>query len=253
MTDGSDQWEQLENLANYKDTPLPFRPLPHGPRTTLTFVAPGLIKDYFVATSEVPVSQYPLLNGEPASWPEDEQEDQEGGEIPWLAAGGGERPEIAEDVHFVDPDELEVSIDELTFNKDNKLKDLQDMCRKLGLPTSGSKVKVLRRLQQYKHHEEEKIAYEIAQRLYSEQRREAIPVKTPKLPTKHEQELHQLTHLPFQAWCQQCVATRAKEDVRTDADTADRKDRGRNVISFDYGYTYTSGAAEEKQWELHST
>ena len=248
MTDGSDQWEQLENLANYKDTPLPFRPLPHGPRTTLTFVAPGLIKDYFVVTSEVPVSQYPLLNGEPASWPEDEQEDQEGGEIPWLAAGGGERPEIAEDVHFVDPDELEVSIDELTFNKDNKLKDLQDMCRKLGLPTSGSKVKVLRRLQQYKHHEEEKIAYEIAQRLYSEQRREAIPVKTPKLPTKHEQELHQLTHLPFQAWCQQCVATRAKEDVRTDADTADRKDRGRNVISFDYGYTYTSGAAEEKQW-----
>ncbi|CAK9025335.1 unnamed protein product [Durusdinium trenchii] len=209
---------------------------------------PGLIKDYFVVTSEVPVSQYPLLNGEPASWPEDEQEDQEGGEIPWLAAGGGERPEIAEDVHFVDPDELEVSIDELTFNKDNKLKDLQDMCRKLGLPTSGSKVKVLRRLQQYKHHEEEKIAYEIAQRLYSEQRREAIPVKTPKLPTKHEQELHQLTHLPFQAWCQQCVATRAKEDVRTDADTADRKDRGRNVISFDYGYTYTSGAAEEKQW-----
>ncbi|CAK9062295.1 unnamed protein product [Durusdinium trenchii] len=248
MTDGSDQWEQLENLANYKDTPLPFRPLPHGPRTTLTFVAPGLIKDYFVVTSEVPVSQYPLLNGEPASWPEDEQEDQEGGEIPWLAAGGGERPEIAEDVHFVDPDELEVSIDELTFNKDNKLKDLQDMCRKLGLPTSGSKVKVLRRLQQHKHHEEEKIAYEIAQRLYSEQRREAIPVKTPKLPTKHEQELHQLTHLPFQAWCQQCVATRAKEDVRTDADTADRKDRGRNVISFDYGYTYTSGAAEEKQW-----
>ena len=248
MTDGSDQWEQLENLANYKDTPLPFRPLPHGPRTTLTFVAPGLIKDYFVVTSEVPVSQYPLLNGEPASWPEDEHEDQEGGEIPWLAAGGGERPEIAEDVHFVDPDELEVSIDELTFNKDNKLKDLQDMCRKLGLPTSGSKVKVLRRLQQYKHHEEEKIAYEIAQRLYSEQRREAIPVKTPKLPTKHEQELHQLTHLPFQAWCQQCVATRAKEDVRTDADTADRKDRGRNVISFDYGYTYTSGAAEEKQW-----
>ena len=72
-------------------------------------------------------------------------------------------------------------------------------------------------------------------------------MKTPKLPTKHEQELHQLTHLPFQAWCQQCVAIRAKEDIRTDADSADRKDRGRNVISFDHGYTYTSGTAEEKQ------
>ena len=121
-----------------------------------------MIKDYFVVNSEVPVSQYPLLNGEPASWPEDDQEDREGGAVPWLAAGGGERPEIVEDVHFVDPDELEVNIDELTFNKDNKLKELQDMCKKLGLPASGSKVKVLKRLKQYKHHEEEKIAYEIS-------------------------------------------------------------------------------------------
>ena len=245
--DNSGAWEQVESLANYVDTPLPYRPLPGGPRAALTFVAPGLIRDYFVISSEVPVSQYPLLSGEPSSWLDDER-DEEGGELPMLAAGSGGRPEIAEDVAFVDPDELRIQIDEAWFDKETKLKDLQEVCKQLGLATSGSKIKVLRRLQSYKHHQEEKMAYEVAQRLFSESRREAIPLTTPKLPSRHEQELHQLTHLPFQSWCQQCVATRSREDPRTKEDQADRKDRGRPVISFDYGFTYTTGAPEDRQW-----
>ena len=212
--DNSGLWEQIESLAVYRDTPLPFRAIPGGPRPALTFVAPGLIRDYFVWNSEVPVSQYPLLQGEPSSWPDDER-DEEGGEFPMLAAGSGGRAEIAEDVQFVDPDEMRVQIDDVWFDKETKLKDLQDICKQLGLATSGSKIKVLRRLQRYKHQEEEKLAYEVAQRLFSESRREAVPLKTPKLPSRHEQELHQLTRLPFQPWCQQCVATRSKEDPRT--------------------------------------
>ncbi|CAK9065018.1 unnamed protein product, partial [Durusdinium trenchii] len=245
--DNSGAWEQIESLAAYKDSPLPFRALPAGPRSALTFVAPGLIRDYFVMNSEVPVSQYPLLSGEPSSWPDDER-DEEGGEFPMLAAGSGGRAEVLEDMEFVDPDELRVQIDETWFDKETKLKDLQEICKQLGLATSGSKTKVLRRLQRYKHQQEEKMAYEVAQRLFAESRREAIPLKTPKLPSRHEQELHQLTHLPFQPWCQQCVATRSKEDPRMKEERSDRKDRGRPVISFDYGFTYTADAPEEKQW-----
>ncbi|CAK9116129.1 unnamed protein product, partial [Durusdinium trenchii] len=245
--DNSGAWEQIESLAAYRDTPLPFRALPAGPRSALTFVAPGLIRDYFVLNSEVPVSQYPLLSGEPSSWPDDER-DEEGGEFPMLAAGSGGRAEILEDVEFVDPDELRVQIDETWFDKETKLKDLQEICKQLGLATSGSKTKVLRRLQRFKHQQEEKMAYEVAQRLFAESRREAIPLKTPKLPSRHEQELRQLTHLPFQPWCQQCVATRSKEDPRMKEDQSDRKDRGRPVISFDCGFTYTADAPEEKQW-----
>lgn len=182
------------------------------------------------------MSQYPLLQGEPASWPDDER-DEEGGEFPMLAAGSGGRAEVAEDVKFIDRDELRIQIDETWFDKETKLKDLQDIC------------KVLRRLQRYKHQEEEKLAYyEVAQRLFAENRREAVPLKTPKLLNRHEQELHQLTHPPFQPWCQQCVATRSKEDPRTKEDQGDRKDRGRPVISFDYGFTYTSGMPEDRQW-----
>ena len=138
--DNSGLWEQIESLAVYRDTPLPFRPIPGGPRPALTFVAPGLIRDYFVWNSEVPVSHYPLLQGEPSSWPDDER-DEEGGEFPMLAAGSGGRAEIAEDVQFVDPEELRVQIDDLWFDKDTKLKDLQDICKRLNLATSGSKIK----------------------------------------------------------------------------------------------------------------
>ena len=54
--------------------------------------------------SEVSVSQYPLIADESASWPEEDEG--EGGEIPVLAAGGdGPRPQVADDVEFVDPDE----------------------------------------------------------------------------------------------------------------------------------------------------
>ena len=74
-----------------------------------------------------------------------------------------------------------------------------------------------------------------------------MPVPTPKLPSRHEQEMHQLTHIPYQAWCQTCIATRAKEDARTEADNSDGKDRGRSIISFDFGYTCTRGIEEEKQ------
>ena len=178
--DNSGLWEQIESLAVYRDTPVPFRPIPGGPRPALTFVAPDLIRDYFVWNSEVPVSQYPLLQGEPSSWPDDER-DEEGGEFPMLAAGSGGRAEIAEDIQFIDPEELRVQIDDLWFDKETKLQDLQDICKRLNLATSGSKIKVLKRLQRYKHQEEEKLAYEVAQRLFSESRREAVPLKTPKV------------------------------------------------------------------------
>ena len=143
--------------------------------------------------------------------------------------------------------QMNVEIDDIKYTKDNKLKELQSACQKLGLPTSGSKIKVLPRLQQYKYKQEERVAFEVAQRLYSEARREAIPVPTPKLPSRHEQELHQLTHIPHQPWCQTCIATRAKEDARRETDSSDREDRGRSIISFDFGYTYTRGIEEEKQ------
>ena len=241
------QWQQVESLVDYRSSPAPFQLLPQGPRKILTFIATNRIRDYFGPDCEVPVSQYPLLDGEPPSWPEDEEVDREGGEIPTLAAESGEQPEVREEVLFADPQEIEVQIDEEVVTMANTLKKLQEKCNMLGLATSGSKAKLLARLQKYKHREEERIASESAKRLYAESRREAIPIKTPKLPTRHEQELHLLTHLPYQDWCMQCVMNRAREDARPNEARGDRRDRGKQVISFDYGFTFTEGAGEERQ------
>ncbi|CAK9052235.1 unnamed protein product [Durusdinium trenchii] len=178
------QWQQVESLVDYRSSPAPFQPLPQGPRKILTFIATSRIRDYFGPDCEVPVSQYPLLDGESSSWPEDEEVDREGGEIPTLAAESGEQPEVREEVLFADPQEIEVQIDEEVVTMANTLKKVQEKCNMLGLATSGSKAKLLARLQKYKHREEERIAYESAKRLYAESRREAIPIKTPKLPTR---------------------------------------------------------------------
>ena len=41
-------------------------------------------------------------------------------------------------------------------------------------------------------------------------REAAIPISDPREPTNTEKEVHELTHLPPQPWCEQCV----REEVR---------------------------------------
>ena len=59
----------------------------------------------------------------------------------------------------------------------------------------------------------------------------------PKLPTMKEQEARFVTRIPYAAWCQACVASRAKEDKRELRD--EKVDVRRNVIQLDFFFTYT--------------
>ena len=244
----SGQWIQLENVANYREEENPFRALTPGttdPQRTITFLGPVRIRNLFEADSEVPVSQYPLIGDDFAAWP-DEDEEREGGEMAGLAAGSGPAALEPLDLEVAEGDEGQVVIDEHILSVDTKVKELKEWCAKLGLATSGSKSKILNRLRAYKANEERKIALELAKKLYNERRPVAISV--PKLPTRAEQDLHFLTHLPYAPWCAYCVAHRGKEDHRKSEEKSDKKDRGRSVISFDYGYTVTEGEDEERQY-----
>ena len=247
--DADGQWIQLENSYDYRALAEPYRRLTpgDGAQRTLTFISPRKLKDYFILDSEVPVSQYPLL-GEEAAWPSDDEEEKEGGEDAPLAAGAAGDGRVAVELEVAEDDPLEVTIDESVLNMGSKLKTLQEWCKKLTLPTSGGKAKCLRRLQRYKLEEEQRISLEISKKLFAEEERRPLAMRIPKLPTKMEQDIHNLTHLPFAGWCQSCVATRAKEDLRRQDERSDKKDRGRSVISFDYGYTYVRGEPEEKQY-----
>lgn len=72
-------WQQLESLVDSRNAPTTNQGL--WPRKMLTFMATSRIRDYLGPDCEAPVSQYPLLDGEPASWPKDEEVGREGGEF----------------------------------------------------------------------------------------------------------------------------------------------------------------------------
>ena len=246
LNNGSGQWEQVENVEDYRNTEQPYRKLtPESqPQRTLTFVAPRQLQNYFAPNSEVPISMFPRMGGEIEAWPDSEDEVAEF--QPEDAGAGGEAPGQLEPA-FQDEDELEVTIDEEVLNSTTKLKTLQEWCRKLGMATSGGKTKCLRRLRSYRVVEEQKMAVEVSRKMYEEGKREAVALPVPKLPSKTEQEIHNLTHIPFAPWCQCCVATRAKEDARKEEARGDVTDRGKPIISFDYGYTFMEEEEEEKQ------
>ena len=237
--DGSGHWVQVENTKDFRATNNPYRKLiaDNQPQRTPTPVAPAQLQDYFVSGAEVPVSMRPRMGEEIPDWPDSEEEV---AEFMGMGAEGEGAPPGGLELEIHEEGGMEVMLHEDTLNMETKLKDLQEWCRKLGLATSGSKTKCLRRLQKFKLLEEQKLAIDLSKRLYEESQREAIPLQVPKLPSRVDQDLHNLTHIPFASCCQCCVA---REDER-----GDKKDRGKSVISFDYGFTYMQGEDEEKQF-----
>ena len=65
-----------------------------------------------------------------------------------------------------------------------------------------------------------------------EQLRETQPARglpVPRQPSQHEREEHELTHLPFRAWCKTCVAAKARQAYHTKQ--PDRRD----CLQLDFG------------------
>ena len=93
------------------------------------------------------------------------------------------------------------------------------------MPTSGSKSKLLMRLDNFRMDLEAKMQTEIARKLYREKERKPVSLGIPKRPSLEQQNEHNLTHYPFAGWCP------------------------KTVISFDFGYTYVDDYGNEKSLE----
>ena len=66
------------------------------------------------------------------------------------------------------------------------------------------------------------------------------PQSIPRLPTKAERQVHELTHWPYEDWCMQCVAARGKADPhRRSAEDELRMEAKSEypVVSLDYAFT----------------
>ena len=53
--------------------------------------------------------------------------------------------------------------------------------------------------------------------------REMKIIKDPGEPTEREREEHELTHVPFRAWCKACVAGKAQNDPHYHKQDAERE------------------------------
>ena len=73
-----------------------------------------------------------------------------------------------------------------------------------------------------------------AKKLYEENSRKAVS-KVPKMPRREVQDHHNLTHIPFESWCEACLTTRSKEDSHKSKDHQEK-----TVMAFDFAYTFTN-------------
>ena len=127
----------------------------------------------------------------------------------------------------------------------SSLKELQALCREYQLKTQGSKKQLLSRLATAVR--EERLGNQLQQRR-QDYHEHVVPFQqqpTSK-PSEEEVEMHNLTHPPFQPWCEHCVATRGKEDPHkqsvTKATSSD--DSSKPWLSFDFCYTSTSNCTD---------
>ena len=242
VKDNDGMWTQLENEENFMSLgEAAFRKIGlGGPVRTITFFAPSRMEDYWEPDSEVPKKPFPEeKNKEPdkrLDWSEDDREEEEELELQ-MEARDIEKMVVAERPN-------EVELDEVVYTDKMTVKELQLACKERELPYSGSKKRLLDRLMAFRINLENQMKLSIANKLFEETQRRPLTLGQPKLPSKKDQEAHFVTHIPYAAWCQACVASRAKEDHYTSRE--EKEDLGKNLIQLDFCFTYTG---EEKRMD----
>ncbi|CAE7948885.1 unnamed protein product [Symbiodinium sp. KB8] len=181
---------------------------------------------------------------EPMVAPADQQQGDDDGRGVWAERDvAGQGPE---------EDEHDNMIDDVELSLETPLHVLKDLCRRLGVATSGSKAKVLRRLRTQKELLAKQLATEVAKKMFDEAERSPdIPV-APVLPSARQQALHAVTHQPFAAWCPACVLGRSRQSPHKDKppprESPEVKEAERRpVFQIDYFYTFTKERGEDEQ------
>ena len=130
----------------------------------------------------------------------------------------------------------------------SSLRDMRAACIFLGLGKSGGKTTIFARLQNYCQRGHARLAVEVAHQQERQDRREpeAGP-EVPQLPDEETQARHRLTHLPFEGWCEECVATRSRDSERHE-----RREAPVPTIALDYMFTSTkAGHQHESEMLKH--
>ncbi|CAE7811967.1 unnamed protein product [Symbiodinium sp. CCMP2592] len=156
----------------------------------------------------------------------------------------------AEQAPMVPPPEVQVddgrervSLAGIDVDEASSLGTLRAACKFLDISHHGTKAVLWNRIKQSVTKSRLDAVTQIADAVLKEYERPAEGEPLAKLPSVAEQELHALTHLPRQPWCQACLAARSREDNHT---ATSPEERAIPVVSVDYMYTGTEGTADER-------
>ena len=138
----------------------------------------------------------------------------------------------------------EDTLEGVRLHVETPLRKLRELCDQLGLSRSGGKPKVLARLRQQREILERRMTAEIARKMYLEGNRDPEVPRAPILPSAKQQELHSITHQPFQSWCEHCVLGRSRQSPHKPGQQEVEQKVGNNVrvdpvIQIDYAFTFT--------------
>ena len=94
---------------------------------------------------------------------------------------------------------------------------------------------------------------EVARKMFLERQREPDMPRAPILPSARQQELHNITHQPFQPWCEACVLGRSRQSPHIgqegEAQEVPQEARPEPMIQIDYAYTFTKQKHEVQEGE----
>ena len=119
--------------------------------------------------------------------------------------------------------------------RETALATLREACAFYNLSQSGSKSRCFDRLWEHQKRLELQIVLSAARETEAEQQRQPKPQRLAEPPDEKTQQLHNLTHLPYQEWWPHCVTFRARPDRHQRDGSV--KDSGIPTVSFDFAYT----------------
>ena len=94
---------------------------------------------------------------------------------------------------------------------------------------------------------------EVARKMFLERQREPDMPRAPILPSARQQELRNITHQPFQPWCEACVLGRSRQSPHIgqegEAQEVPQEARPEPMIQIDYAYTFTKQKHEVQEGE----
>ena len=129
-------------------------------------------------------------------------------EVPEVEAGE-EEIQAAPDVRLeMEDEELKIHED-LVITPTSSVKLLRDACRWLGISQSGSKRRMFDRCKKSMEEAYRRNLLISAQEQYKANILDAVPVPVPPQPSDEERALHNLTHIPYKAWCKFCVMSQS--------------------------------------------